>query len=600
MKTAAKGAVPVTAIVILLALSTVSVFGSDAFAVSVNTVEMGNFSLGVDQTTSTLYNLTYSNENVSVLGFDKAVTEGKYSSLAPLGHRDVAKTVLLNNVTLFATEDGDMFLMSTTDTVATPQPSISLHLPSSASVVTITDQAKNSFKENGNSLMSSFVSNPVYRMPVSGGYVFYFANSPSTLVSNGHTIVYQNSSFISGSSIVVGVTPSASVKFNFDGQQQYLGTDPFTYNTATGQLTGSFVSLNFDSSTGIIRDYTSEQLNTIVFTEIYSYGNGNFGNGWVTPTFPTTEPVIMGSVFYYANGTSIYQLHNNLAMVSNFLLDNGTTVFVTAAGMNATVYYPTQIGSMQFKNGHNYSNYGNLYLSDSCEFEVPSAVIEIHNSVFAGELLVRNATVDVSGNSISITTDGIAQTTFVSHPGYALAQNEVRNQFRYAMEHGMLGAIVSVGGPGFMNNNITSYYKNQFQVQIQNANQNMITLQFSAQMQQGTNVMIYVPNGLIPNGSQIKLIFDNQEMTMATNMNSVMNDSSQTDASYFMTAVNGGSVILLHIPHFSTHTLEITSTNATPTGLGGLLTWISIGVIVVAVGGIAAFVVLRNRPKSKN
>ncbi len=599
MKTTAKGAIPVTAIVLLLALSTVSMFSDTALASSVSTVELGNFSLDYDQSTSALYNLTYANDNTSVLASQTIITDGKYSSIASLGHKDVAKTLILTNVTLFATEDGDMFLMSTTDSANVSNPSITVDLPSVASTVSITDQAKLAFMENGNDLMASFVSNTVYRMPVTGGYIYFFSNSPSALTNNGHTIVFQNSSFVSGSSLVVGVTPSASIKYSFDEQHQYLGVDPFTYNTNTGQLTGSYVTMNFDSSTGIIRDFTSVKTNTMIFNEIYTNGNGNFGGGFVTPTFPTTEPVIIGSVFYFANASAIYQVHNNLAMVSNFYLSNGTLTMQVASGLTLNVYHPTQSGNGPHLYNHNYSNYSNLYLPESCNFDPPSTIVEIHNSAFMGEILIRDATVNVNGNTVKISTDGIAKTTFLTQPGYYQAQNQVRNQFRYAMEHGMLGAIVSVGGPGFMKNNLTSYYMNQFQIQIQNANQNRVTIQFQAQMQQATNVLIYVPNGLIPNGSQIKLMYDNQEMTMASNMNGVINDSSQTDPSYYMTAVSGGSVILLHIPHFSTHTLEITSTPAPSGGFGSLLTWIIIGVVIVAVAAIAAIVVLRTRPRNK-
>lgn len=596
METNRRGAIPVIATVILLALSAVSMLSLTASASDPASVQMGNFSLTYDRTTSTLYNLTYANDNTSVLAANSILTAGKYASISSIGHSDVSKTLILTNVTLFATEDRDMFLMSTTNSVNVTNPSITVHLPSAASVVSITSQAKSTFMENGNSLMDSFMVNTVYKMAVSGGYIFFFANNPSTLTNNGMTIVFQNTSFVSGSSLIVGITPSASIKYSFDEQNQYLGVNPFTYNTATGQLTGSYLSMNFDSSTGIIRDFINVKTSTMIFSEIYSYGNGNFGGGFVTPVFPTSEPIVIGSVFYYANTTSIYQVHNNLALVSNFYLSNGTTVFNVASGMTITVYHPSQSGVGPFHYEHNYSNYCNLYLLPDTAFAAPSTIVEIQSDSFIGELLVHEGTVSVSGNTVEVTTSDIAQTTFISQPGYSMAQLNLRNQFRYAMQHGLIGAMVTVGGPGFMANNITTYYHNAYQVQIQNAAQNNVTLQFQANMQQGTNIMIFIPNEIMKNGSQIKLMYDNQEMSMAQNMNGVINDSSQTNASYYLQAVTGGTVIMLHIPHFTTHTLEITAISPPAAGANYLWLYIVIGVVVVAAGAATVLLLLRRKP----
>lgn len=597
MKATDKRVLPSIAVVALLAFSALAAVSGAVTATDLKTTQMGNFSLTYDQTTSALYNLTYSNDNASVLAAKSVLTSGKYSSISPIGHQDVAKTLILTNVTLFATEDMDMFLMSTTDSLNVSNPSIEFNLPSTASVVTLTTQATSSFIENSNPIMSSFVMNTIYRMPATGGYIYFFANSPSILINSGYTIVFQNESFVSGTSLVVGVTPSASIKYSFDEQSQYLGVNPFTYNTATGQLTGSYVSMNFDSSTGTIRDFTSIQTNTLVFNEIYSYGNGAFGGGFVTPTFPTTEPIVIGSVFYYANSTAIYQVHNNLALVSNFYLSNGTTVFDVGSGLTIQVYHPSANGIGPFNYNHNYCNFSNLFLLPDTSFDAPSVIVEIHSDSFMGELLMHGGDVVVNGNTVTVTTSEIVQTTFISQPGYAHAQLNVRNQFRYAMQHGMLGAFVTVGGPGFMANNITTYYNNHYQIQVQNTFKNNVTLQFQSQQQQGTNVVIFVPNQLIGNGSKIMLKFDNQEMTMAANMNSVINDSSQTTASYYLQAVNGGTVIILHIPHFSTHTLEITGSEPAAAPVG-LLTYILIGFVIGLAAAITAVVVLRRKPKT--
>ena len=115
---------------------------------------------------------------------------------------------------------------------------------------------------------------------------------------------------------------------------------------------------------------------------------------------------------------------------------------------------------------------------------------------------------------------------------------------------------------------------------MQHAYQNRVQVQLSSQTQQGANIAIFIPNSVISNGSQFTLKLDNQVMTQLQDANGLLNSTSQNQAQYFIQAVNGGTLVIIHTPHFSTHTLEINGTSTTPTS-GFPYLWLGIGVVVV-------------------
>lgn len=583
----------VTAVTLVLAFSALTTLSGNASASTVS-AQMGNFTFNYDTVTSTLTNLNYSNPNYTVNVANSVVTSGTASAIAELGHADVSKTLELTNVTLFSTEDLDMLLLSTTNTSSLPVPSVTVNLPSAVTQVVLTALQKAAIMETSNTLMDSFISNPVYRMTVTDGYVYYFSNSPSSLTNSGKTVVFQNNTFTAGSSLVVGTTPSATIKYSFDQQlhNYNLSLDPLTYNSATGDVSGTYLSFNWNSATGVISDYTNVYTNTNVFTKIYSYGDGIIGGGFVSPLFPSTDPILVGSAFYYANNTAVYQLYNNLATTGNFYVSNGTTILQAASGLSVSTMHPGP-NAMGQKNmyGYNYSNMSNLGLGNQYMIQAAPTIVVLQNSTFRGELFVHDGDVSISGNTISISTTGMAHFNFVAQVWYQQAQLQVRNQLQYAIQQGNLGAMVSVGPSGGTGNNLTLFYNSSLQLTVQNANNNRVQIQLQANIQHGTNVAIFIPNSVIKNTSAFSLMFDNKQMTMLSDMNGVLNSTNQNQATYYMTQVTGGTLVVVNVPHFTTHTLEITTT--TPAGIGDYWLYIIITVVIVAAAGLIAFGMIR-------
>lgn len=598
MDMSSKGKLLVTAVTLVLAFSSVSAFAGTAGA-STLTAQLGNFSFSYDNVTSTLYNVNYTNTNYTLGVADSVITDGLHATAPQFGKGVSTTTLQLDNVTVVSTEDKDMLLMSTTNSGPSQNPSITVNLPGTASALNLTTLQKASILENCNLLVASFVQNTIYRMQVTDGFVYYFSNAPSTLTNSDKTIVFQNSSFNPGSSLIVGTTPSGTIKYSMDKQKASynLSLDPLTYDPATGDVTGTYLSLNFDSATGIISDYTNKYTNTRVFDQVYSTGNGSIGSGFISPLFPSMDPSMIGSVFYYANNTAVYQIHNNLATVGNFFIDNGTAYFKVDSNLNISTFVPKQnaVGPKHMY-GYNYSNYSNFDLGNQFMVQAAPTIITISNDTFRGELFVHEGTVNVNGNTISVSSSGMSHVTFVAQVWFLQNQLQIRNQLQYAIQHGNLGAMVSVGPNGPTGANMTTFYNSSMQLRVQNMETNRFQIQLESQMQRGTNFAIFIPNEVMKNNSQFTFRFDNQQMTMYNNMNSVLNSTNQNQASYYLTQMNGGTLVVVNVPHFSTHTLEINAT--APSEASNLWIYVIVTLVVIAGAGIAAYALIRRGRRS--
>ncbi len=83
-------------------------------------------------------------------------------------------------------------------------------------------------------------------------------------------------------------------------------------------------------------------------------------------------------------------------------------------------------------------------------------------------------------------------------------------------------------------------------------------------------------------------------------VNLVINSTNTVTATYSTVNVAGGFVVIVHVPHFSNHTIEITSaqTNSTsPLGpiLGSTTDLVIVGVVIVVVAVGAVLGIRRKR-----
>ena len=575
----------IMAITIMMTLSSLAVLSGNASA-QVTAVEAGNYTLSYDPVTSTIYNITYANPNYTILTASQVVTVGKNSTVAPQEYCYVNNVADLSAVSIYTTDDNDMLLLSTTSPAVGVFPNITVALPSVATQVTATSLTGLYSTSNTNSLLFSFFNNTMYRMNVTGGFILYMSNSPSTLSQDGKTIIFTNTTIATSSSLIVGMTPSGTIKYSIEKQalNKSLSVNPLIYDSSTGQVTGTYLSLTFDNSTGTIHDYTNVYSNTVVFKSISTKGYGTFGNGYLSPLFPSTDPLVVGNALFFANQTSIFRIYNNIATLSDFFTSNGTLTMVVSPGLNiSTMHFAHNSPGIGHAYGHSFGNFTGMTVGNQFTVMAAPTIISISNSTFKGQLFVHEGAVSVSGNTISISTTSVSYVQFVAQNHYFNYSLQLQNQLQYALKNGHLGAFIYLGSAQTTPYNYTYYYNSSLNLSLQHAYQNRVQVQLSSQTQQGANIAIFIPNSVISNGSQFTLKMDNQVMTQLQDANGLLNSTSQNQSQYFIQAVNGGTLVIIHTPHFSTHTLEINGTSTTPTTptSGFPYLWLGIGVLVV-------------------
>lgn len=583
------------AVALVMVFSAVSVASADT-NLGPSATQVGNFALYVNSTTGAIYNLSYVNDNYNAVIASSVVVAGQSVLKNYLSNFSSDNMKLIgSNLTAF-TSGNENTLLLTTQSLAPASSSIELNLTAPATKVTLTAAQQTFLQDHSGALAASFLAHDMYNVSVNGTNFLIFSTQ-NAVVSNSNmnlTFTMQGQPL---NRLFVGVSTAAAIKDSIEKEIQSSRESPFTYNNTTGALQGSFVSMNFNSTTGVISNFTQAHSGSVIFSTISASGNGTIGINNPSPVYPTLQPIVVRSVFFYGNNTAVYQVHNNPSMVSNFYLSNGTMNFTVASGLNVTIYRPHSADVEHENVNASTVNYTQVSLGDQFDVQASSTMIFVHNATFKGTFAVHGATVTVNNTTgtISITTTKAAKISFVAPPGLQDLKREVSDAVQYAIDHGKLAAVVVLGQPGNTSSNLSVSYNSSMQIQIQNVMANSVTVKVNSASHEGTNFAIFVPNGVISNGSSISLKFDNQTITLSSSMGSVINATSTTQASFYYVNTTGGTLVIIHVPHFSTHTIQIStaSTSVTTQPLSSLppqtKLYIAAGIVgIVAVIAVAA------------
>ena len=430
----------------------------------------------------------------------------------------------------------------------------------------------------------------MYTVTVDNMSFMLFSTVKANLSDSNQTLTYSGQNSLTGN-IYVGLVSTSALQDSFE-KQLSDHRNAFIYNNTTGAVSGKFLSFNFNDTTGVFTNYTSNETGNSIFTSMEASGNGTIGLDNPNPMFPTVSPVLTGNLFFYGNNTVVYQIHDNPSLVNNIYLSNGTLNLSVAKGLNVTIYRP-QVSDVQHENLSGNLNYTGVSLGDQFDVEASSTIVLLHNSTFRASLFAHHATVSYNNTTgqLSLTTNDNAKITFVAPPGFQQINHHIANVIQYAVEHGKLAAMVVLGAPGINNSNMSVSYNSTMNINIQNVNTNSVTIKVgSKSSHEGTNFGIFVPNGVIANNSKIVVTFDSKNTVTVSNISSVINATSNTQASIYKVSVNGGTLIVIHVPHFSNHTIQISAVNS-QAGLPGLpgndsLYVLGGAVVVVALVGI--------------
>ena len=579
-------------VAVVMVLSAVSIVTADGISTSTsNSAKLGNYLL--ENTTQTgSFNLSYVNDNAHILVANSINATGQAIGSTSLSQFNTDNMVDLgSNLTVFTSGSEKTLLLATqSPLVGGVTPSITLNLTTPVSQVVLNSKQTAFLSNHSGSLVSTFYENNIYNFTVGGMSFLLFSSEKASLSNSKMTLTYSGQSSISAP-VFVGIVSTSALKNMFESERGDNG-NPFAYNNTTGTVSGKFMSFNFNDKSGSFTNVTSNLVHDTVFTSIAASGNGTIGLNSPNPEFPTISPILAGNLFFYGNNTVVYQIHDNPSLATNILLSNGTLNLSVAKGINVSVYRPAP-EDVQHVNITN-SNYTSAGLGDQFEVEASSTIVLLHNSTFRASLFAHHATVSVNNTTgmISITTKGNAHISFVAPPGLQQISHPLAKAIEYAVEHGRLAALVVLGTPGGNNTNMSVNYNSTMAISIQNVNTNSVTIKVgSTSSHEGTNFGIFVPNGVIANNSKIVVTFDSKNTVTVSNISSVINATSTTQAAIYKVSVSGGTLIVVHIPHFSNHTIEI-STASSQTGLPGLpgneaVYVIGGAIVVVALIGVA-------------
>ena len=454
----------------------------------------------------------------------------------------------------------------------------------------------------GMSLSSPFTLYELSNQNFSGYFISNGATQ--TLASSYNSISVSSTSGV----LISGFVASGNLK---DIMEKYMHEhdygNRFTYNTSTGNVTGRFVNFNFNNETGVISNYSANgSYHTLIFNSIASSGNGSIGNASMFPAFRTGIPMTYGSLFFYANSSYIYTAHDNPALQLDMILNNGTMKLNISSSL--TITNLSRIGGVASPQVHmnattvtqNLSTQDGAQLELEQQFQRGTYLYYIHNSTFRGMLGISggNVTFNATDNIITIKTAEVAMVHFLAPPGLNRVPAGIFSHVEYAMEKGRVAAQVAIDSLNNTAVNYTMMLNNSVSMKINSIANGKIQIAVGSSEHAGTNLVFFI-NQSYMNSGKVYVYFDGHLANLSSSIGTAINATSSTSAYYGYEQVNGGYLVVIHVPHFSNHTITITdsiiSSSSGPSPLP--LSALDLAIIAVVVVAVIAGIVLAVRKK---
>ena len=582
--------------IVIVGLLSVLVLSSVSMAASgqpVNTTgeAMGNYSFTLAGN-STIKDLAYNSDGSTSMLADNITVNGvNYVSLPGTMNLNMLST---SNMTVISMEQMHTLLVSTSGkTNSEARIVVNLTTPP----VEFKNKMKIQFQSQiGNVLSSQMDIQSSSEMNVfeisNGSFMGYlFTNGQTTLSNNNTTVTaVQSYSLLSGK-LVAGFVSNGNFKNILKNYfHDHRNQDKFTYNATTGLVSGRFVNLTFNSSTGVVSNFTSRiGNNTVVFQNISAHGNGTIGTSSQVPPFRVGEPIEMGSIFFYANNSYTYAIHNNPSIESNFFLENGTMVLNVSPGLkisehNMTYgFHNTMNVSETFDNSSVAAN-TTLGLNNSYLASRTSVIISGHG--YFGIMSVHGGNVTISGSKISVTTSGLAGITMVSPPGLQMINSSLEARFQNSIATGKISGQIAISNDNSSASNTSIFFNSSLRMTVTSVQNGKVTVEVGSSQHKGTSIAIFVSDKFVSNSGKIYVTFDGKSAILST-FNGTLNANSTTSAYYTTVQENSGTVVIIHIPHFSNHTIVVSSTPSVTSSPAGLTT-----MDYEIVGGLGAVVII--------
>lgn len=588
------------AMVILVAGSSISLADSSSGHSGMSVQTLGNFSFTVAGNNS-LQNLTYTKDGNSYMFASMLSVQGRNISGAVSTSGVSADRIFSTaNATVESAGNSNLLTVMTTET-STGSEGMQININGTATKMVSSSRIE--LKSFG---MFSFMDNTwtVYRINNSA-FQGYFLTDGSVAATGSQLSVTPSSTMLKFGSFTNGVLISAFV--THEGMREILhrimerNDHKFTYDKTTGLVNGTFVGFNFNSTTGVVRNFTANSYGNLrIFNEISASGNGSLGSSKYLPVFNDGNYSILGSLFLYANSTYVLVMHNNPTLNTGALLNNGTMKFALAAGFNVTELH-LSAGTETSMNASVASSNSSVFMNETLDLnenvQASSTAYLIHGNGLRGFLYIGGANGTSYNNTthvieVSANSSSVAHITFVAPPGLQKIPSADVAPLEYAIEHGRIAAELSIENMGKGAVNFSTFFNNSLRINVTSAGSGKVSMIVSSTQHLGTNIAIFVNSSFLTSTGKIYVYFDGKLATQLSGAGAALNVSSSVNAYYAAVPENGGYLVIVHIPHFSTHNVTVSSTPEGPvSSLPGNLSYLDLGiiaaVIVVLVAGSA-------------
>jgi len=408
-------------------------------------------------------------------------------------------------------------------------------------------------------------------------YSGYFITNGNII--NGNNINITRNTYITNQPLVIGffLEPSFHKYINsvFKNNESKLVTN-------NDNITGKYI--NFYYNNGIFSNIN--YINNSIFKELYVTGNGYMKTNYIN----NNSLLVHNSVIAYFNNTIYLTMHNNIEMESNIFINNGILHLIL--NKNESVY------NISFPGVNNsYKNYMKSFSKQNIGNNLSLMTNMLNFNIIKGE------------NAICVNDKNLNIIIFLSNLNYTYNNNEINissngtlsfivspsNTYNKAINNGISKGKISSEMIINYNNtteNTIMYYNSSVSMNINKINNTNVIINISSDYKSGTLIVFYLSKNII-NSNNFYIKFDNKYSEYTT-MKNIMNVTSTNTSYYAYLNYNSYTYILLYIPHFSNHTIDITDVKPVKNNIN----YYEIGVLsIVIIASIIAGILINKRKK---
>ncbi len=442
-------------------------------------------------------------------------------------------------------------------------------------------------------------------------YMIQNANYSGVLVTDGrvsmetqghvmHIRQYNNTLMAKITPLFAMFVTSGNIKNLIMEHQDHMG-NKFSYNATTGNVMGRYVGFNFNTTANTFSNMSlrKDGTNATLFSTISASGNGSFGKGFNVPSFVMGKVQIYGSLFLYANDSYVSTIHDNPVAQSNFIIQNGTLTFRAPQGSNISMFsvHNSNVKMNTSLVTSNQQFQEKMEMGLNAKIGVGSKALRIVTPNLTEFLMVNGGNVSISSNgTIKISTNNMAMVNLVVPPGMHHL-GKYQDKIMKAIESGKISTELSINGTSTQGN-FTLSLNSTVRTNLTSVSPGhaVVTLNATPGHKKGTDIVIFLSNSFLQNSHNIYIKFDGKIIT-STNISGILNDTSNISASYAVYSEQNGEIVIIHVPHFSNHTVDLSTTpyTANQSYLNSSLFIPVMGVVIAAIILVGALVYIRKR-----